>query len=92
MLQQIGFPWYVDFAKYLVNGLLPHDLSYQQKKRFLHDLRSYHWNEPYLYKMCSDNTVKRFVPDEKISSIFQSYHAAVYGVHFGGHKMATKVL
>ena len=41
MLQQAGFPWYADFASYLVSGLLPLDLSYQQKKRFVHDVKSY---------------------------------------------------
>ena len=41
MLQQSGLPWYVDFANYLVSRLLPPDLSYQQKKRFLYDIRSY---------------------------------------------------
>ena len=49
MLQQSGFPWYVDFANYLVSGLLPPNLSYPQKKRFLHDVRSYQWDDPYLY-------------------------------------------
>ena len=29
MLQQLGFPWYADFANYLMSGLLPPDLSYQ---------------------------------------------------------------
>ena len=41
MLQQASFPWYAYFTNYLVSGLLVSDLSYQQKKRFLHDVRSY---------------------------------------------------
>ena len=41
MLQQSGLPWYADFANYLVSGLLPPELNYQQKKRFFHDIRSY---------------------------------------------------
>ena len=39
MLQEPGFPWYVNFANYLVSGLLPPHLSYQQKKRFLYDVQ-----------------------------------------------------
>ena len=41
MLQQYGLPWYADFANYLVSGLLPHELNYQQRKRFLYDVKSY---------------------------------------------------
>ena len=92
MLQQSGFPWYADFANYFVSGLLPPDLSYQLKKRFLNNVKSYQWDESYLYKMCSDYVIKRCIPDEEILDILQSYYAAVYGGHFGGHKTTAKVL
>lgn len=57
MLQQSRSPWYVDFANYLVSGLLPPDLKFQQKKKFLHDVRSYQWDDLYLYKLCSDQVI-----------------------------------
>ena len=41
MLQQVRLPWYADFAKNLVSGLLPPDLNYQQKNKFFHDVRNY---------------------------------------------------
>ncbi|XP_057448007.1 uncharacterized protein LOC130739655 [Lotus japonicus] len=31
-------PWYVHFANFRVAGLIPHDLTWQQKKKFMHDL------------------------------------------------------
>nr|XP_017221472.1 PREDICTED: uncharacterized protein LOC108198219 [Daucus carota subsp. sativus] len=31
-------PWYADFANYLATGLMPPNLSSQQRKKFLHDL------------------------------------------------------
>ena len=40
MLQQSGSPWYVDFSNYLVSGLLPPELKFQERKKFLHDVRS----------------------------------------------------
>ena len=92
MLQQSGLPWYANFANYLVSGMLPPNLCYKQKTQFLHDVRSYQWDEPYLYKMCLDHLIRRCVPNEKISNILQSCYAATYGGHFGGHKIATKVL
>ena len=41
MLQQSGSPWYADFANYLVSGMLPHEMKFQEKKNFLHDVRNY---------------------------------------------------
>ena len=40
-LEKIFPPWYADFANYLAGGVLPEDLSYQEKKRFLHQVRQY---------------------------------------------------
>ena len=32
-------PWFADFANYLAGSVLPDDLSYQQKKRFLYEVK-----------------------------------------------------
>ena len=50
MLQQPGSLRYAGFANYLVSGLLPPELNFQQKKKFLYDVRSYQWDDSYLYK------------------------------------------
>ena len=43
-------PWCADFVNYLACGVLPPDLNSQQRKRFLHDVRYYHWDDPFLFK------------------------------------------
>ena len=77
-MQQSGLLWYADFVNYLVSGLLPPYLNYHQKKRVFYDVRSYQWDEPYIYKMCSDHVIRRCVPDEEIPHILHLCHAAVY--------------
>ncbi|KAH9779256.1 hypothetical protein KPL71_007658 [Citrus sinensis] len=72
--------------------MLPPELKFQEKKKFLHDVRSYQWDDPYLYKLCSDQVIRRCASEGEIHHILESCHAAAYGGHFGGHRTAAKVL
>ncbi|XP_031111841.1 uncharacterized protein LOC116015815 [Ipomoea triloba] len=46
--------WFADIVNYLVSGYIPKDFSYNKRKRFLHDVRDYFWDEPLLFKRCVD--------------------------------------
>ena len=85
-------PWYDDFVNYLVCGVLPLDMSYQQKKRFLTMVKNYLWEEPFLYKLCSDGLIRRCVPVEEVLSILFHCHSSPYGGHFGISKTIAKVI
>ena len=43
-------PWYVDYANYLAYGILPSNLSYQQKNKFFSDVKHYFWEDPFFLK------------------------------------------
>lgn len=92
MLQQLEPPWYADFANYLVSGLLPPELKFQEKKKFLHDVRSYQWDDPHLYKLCSNQVIRRCVAAEEIPQILESCHTAAYEGHFDSHRTTAKVM
>ena len=44
------FPCFVDIANYLSAGIIPSDLTYQQKKRFFAKVMHYFWEDPILFK------------------------------------------
>ncbi|GKB26890.1 reverse transcriptase domain-containing protein [Tanacetum coccineum] len=48
-------PWFADYANYLVGNIIPKGMTYQQKNKFFFDLKHYFWEEPYLFKVCSDD-------------------------------------
>ncbi|GJR22655.1 hypothetical protein Tco_0971182 [Tanacetum coccineum] len=56
-------PWFADFANYLVSEIIPKGMTYQQKNKFLSDLKNYFWEEPYLFEVCSDDTTAKKVLD-----------------------------
>ena len=44
-------PWYAYYANNIVSKYIPPNFTYQQKKKFLFDLRHYFWDDPhYSYK------------------------------------------
>ena len=65
----IKLPWYADYVNYLVCRILPPDFSFQQKKKFLSEVRHYLWDDPVLFKQCADQVICRCVPEEEIEYI-----------------------
>ncbi|GKA69369.1 putative nucleotidyltransferase, ribonuclease H [Tanacetum coccineum] len=51
-------PWYADYANYLASRVLPFRSTHQQK--FFNNLRHYYWDEPILFKQCTDRIIQRF--------------------------------
>ncbi|KAK8597270.1 hypothetical protein V6N13_001906 [Hibiscus sabdariffa] len=85
-------PWYADIVNFLVSGVLPHELSSQGRKKFRHDARYYFWDEPYLFKQCADQMLRRCVPEEEQKDIPFHCHTSTCGGHFGGARTAANVL
>ncbi|KMT07385.1 hypothetical protein BVRB_6g150110 [Beta vulgaris subsp. vulgaris] len=84
-------PWYADFANYCVSGSHPPDLTYQQRKKFYHDAKHYFWDDPLLYKKCSDGLFRRCIADWEIVAILQHCHSMPCSGHLGSQATAYRV-
>ncbi|GJW15120.1 reverse transcriptase domain-containing protein [Tanacetum coccineum] len=85
-------PWFVEFTNYLVSGIIPKGMTYQQKNNFFSSLKHYFWEEPYLFKVCSDGMIRRCVFGPETRTILdQCYHGPTGG-HYGPNTTAKKVL
>ena len=85
-------PWFADYVNYLIAKVIPPEFTYQQKKKFFSELRHYYWEEPILYRHCADQVIRRYVPEEEMSSILSHCHYLECGGHFRGNRTAAKVL
>ncbi|BFG34711.1 hypothetical protein CerSpe_209850 [Prunus speciosa] len=85
-------PWYADFVNYLASTIIPNDLSFYQKKKFFSLVKHYYWDDPYLWKHCPDQVIRRCVPEEEMEDILRHCHTLACGGHFGASKTAAKVL
>ena len=50
------------------------------------------WDDPYLWRMCSDQIIRHCVHELEIPSILHFCHTLAYGGHFGPQRTARKVL
>ena len=55
-------PWYAHIANFLATKELPADWKAQDMKFFFAKIHSYYWEEPFLYKYCADQIIRRCVP------------------------------
>ena len=55
-------PWYADIVNYLAIGQLPADWTKQDQYRFFAQVRYFFWEEPYLFKYCPDQIIRRCIP------------------------------
>ncbi|GJY93671.1 reverse transcriptase domain-containing protein [Tanacetum coccineum] len=85
-------PWFAEFANYLVVDIIPKGMTYQQKNKFFSDLKHYFWEEPYLFKVCSDGMIKRCVSRPETQTILVQCHHGQTGGHYGPNVTAKKVL
>ena len=58
-------PWYAHIDNYLAIGEVLVGWKAQDKKYFFEKIHSYYWEEPFLFKYCADQIIKRCVPEEE---------------------------
>ncbi|GJT12370.1 reverse transcriptase domain-containing protein [Tanacetum coccineum] len=84
-------PWFADIANYLVGNVLVKGMSSQQKKKFFKDIRHYFWDDPYLFRICADQIIRRCVDGQEAMDILQACHHGPTGGHHGPNYTAKKV-
>ena len=85
-------PWYAHIANLLATRELPVNWKAQCRKFFFSKIQSYYWEDPFLYKYCVDQIIKRCVPEGEQQGILSHCHENACGGHFASQKTTMKVL
>ncbi|RVW97555.1 Retrovirus-related Pol polyprotein from transposon 17.6 [Vitis vinifera] len=85
-------PWYAHIANYLVTGEIPSEWNAQDRKHFFAKIHAYYWEEPFLFKYCADQIIRKCVPEDEQQGILSHCHENACGGHFASQKTAMKVL
>ena len=85
-------PWYADVVNYLVTGQIPPQWTSQQKRKFLADIKKYYFDDPYQFKYCPDQLMRRCVPNDDQIGILTFCHSEACGGYFFARKTTDKIL
>nr|GEZ37011.1 retrovirus-related Pol polyprotein from transposon 412 family [Tanacetum cinerariifolium] len=66
-------------------------MSSQQKSKFFKDVKHYFWDDPYLFKICADQVIRRCVSGQEAIDILKACHSGPTRGHHGPNYTARKV-
>ncbi|GJT21846.1 reverse transcriptase domain-containing protein [Tanacetum coccineum] len=83
--------WFADIVNYHAGNFVMKGMSSQQKKKFFKDVKHYFWDDPYLFKICADQVIRRCVHGQEAVDILTACHNGPTGGHHGANYTAKKV-
>ncbi|GJY50748.1 reverse transcriptase domain-containing protein [Tanacetum coccineum] len=66
-------------------------MSTQQKRKFFKDVKHYFWDDPYLFRTCADQIIRRCVHGQEALEILKACHEGPTGGHHSANLTARKV-
>ncbi|GKA07606.1 reverse transcriptase domain-containing protein [Tanacetum coccineum] len=85
-------PWFADIANYHAGNFVVKGMSSQQKKKFFKDIKHYFWDDPYLFRICADQMIRRCVHGQEVVDILTACHNGPTGGHHGANYTTKKSL
>nr|GEV65998.1 reverse transcriptase domain-containing protein [Tanacetum cinerariifolium] len=83
-------PWFADFTNYHVGNFVIKGMSSQQKNKFFKDVKHYFWADPFLFKICADQVIRRCVHGQEAVDILKACHNKPTGGHHGPNYTTKK--
>ncbi|GJW56254.1 reverse transcriptase domain-containing protein [Tanacetum coccineum] len=85
-LKDDSTPWFADFANYHAGKFIVKGMSSQQKNKFFKDVKHYFWDDPFLFKNCADQVIRRCVLGQEAYDILKAFSSGTNGGTIGAIK------
>nr|GEY05780.1 reverse transcriptase domain-containing protein [Tanacetum cinerariifolium] len=72
-------PWFADIANFHAGNFIKKWLTSQQKKKFFKDVKHYFWDDPYLFQICADQIIHRYVHGQEAIDILKACYEGPTG-------------
>nr|GFC02153.1 reverse transcriptase domain-containing protein [Tanacetum cinerariifolium] len=77
--QDPSTPCFADLANYHAGNFIIKGMTSQQKQKFFKDARHYFWDDPYLFRTCADQIIRRYVAGQEAIDILNAFHSGPTG-------------
>ncbi|RDX94164.1 gag-pol, partial [Mucuna pruriens] len=64
-------PWFADIYNFVAASQFPPEASQLYKERLQNDVKYYIWDDPYLWRLCNDQIIRRCIPDTETNLVLQ---------------------
>ncbi|GJX14544.1 reverse transcriptase domain-containing protein [Tanacetum coccineum] len=68
-------PWYADYVNYIVGKIVPSNWMLEKRRRLFSQVKNYFWDEPYVFRLCPKNVMRRCVAGSEILEILAHCHS-----------------
>ncbi|GJY57670.1 reverse transcriptase domain-containing protein [Tanacetum coccineum] len=82
-------PWFADYANYHAGNFIIKGMTTQQKRKFFKDVKHYFWDDPYLFRTCADQIIRRCMHGQEANDILKSCHEGPTGGHHRPNRLAS---
>nr|GEU41260.1 reverse transcriptase domain-containing protein [Tanacetum cinerariifolium] len=84
-------PWFAYFANYHAGNFVVKGMSSQQKNKFFKDVKHYFWDDHFLFKICADQVIQRYVHGQEAIDVLKACYNGPTRGHHGPNYTAKKV-
>nr|GEZ06449.1 reverse transcriptase domain-containing protein [Tanacetum cinerariifolium] len=84
-------PWFAGFANYHAGNFIVKGMTSQQKNKFFKDVKHYFWGDPFLFKICADQVIRRCVYGKEAIDILVACHNGPTWGHHGANLTAKNI-
>nr|GFC99037.1 reverse transcriptase domain-containing protein [Tanacetum cinerariifolium] len=88
--KDLSTSWFADLANYHAGNFIIKGMTSQQKHKFFKDARHYFWDDPYLFKTCADQIIRRWMTGKEAIDILNACHSGPIGGPCRGCRISNR--